>query len=1070
MADTPHIVVRASAGAGKTYALTSHYLRLMRHGATPQSILATTFTRKAAGEILHRVLHRLSEAAMHDEAAHRLGNDLRDPAMKRQDCRDMLLTVCRSLHRVCISTLDSFFNRTAQSFRLELGIPAQPRIVDRADPAATRLRAQTIEAMLTRGDPAVMLDLLKRLHHDTSQRSVTNAIDHIASSLEDVYVQAPDPELWRQYVIPPKMDDAALEASRARGEQIAATLPDKRLREAMLKSLQVARNDDWMTFINGGLGAIINKGMITYHKKPIAPDAIALIKDLIVHASAVVLTAEAQRTRATHELLAGFNGIHDDLRQTGRLLLFSELPRRLARAMADDTTFLMDMAYRMDQQVTHLMLDEFQDTSLEQWEVLRLLAEEITAHSDGSRSFYCVGDVKQAIYGWRGGCAEIFDHIESSLNLPPGARKQMNHSYRTSQIVLDAVNTVFGSLTGSPAFSTFPDVAEAWQGRFEDHSARADKPGFVELITSTKPPDSAATTSEKTPDENEQDNESDDATPTSHEQFVAEHIRQLTQDAPERSVGVLVARNSSVRLMIDLLSKLGVHASGEGGNPLTDDPAVNVVLAALTMADHPGDSAAAFAVLHSPLAEVVGLKSLDERHVAAIARHIRDMLATRGYAPLLADWTTKLAGTCDRRNLMRLTQLVDLADAYDPLATLRPTQFVDHVHATGVEEPAPAPVRVMTVHKAKGLEFDIVVLSELSRYMGKLGTDAVFIHRPEPTEPIDAVFRATRENVAKLCPRLREARQQSIARRVADDLCGLYVAMTRPRHALHMIIPPLKATLKGEISIRGWSNSTYATLLRRSLSTLGESESFEGNETLFEAGDPLWHESAGGAQPASVPAAAPTPFALNLAPPGNTSRRTLRMTSPSSLESAGRVKVADLLSLSPSRARKRGSVIHGWFELVEWIEDGQPDDGTLRQHALQNQQVEGDEVETMLADFKAMLARPGVVAALRRPTLAPGRTLDIWRERLFAAKVGDEISRGQFDRVVIQRKGDNILQATLIDFKTDRPTESGFDAAIEQYKPQMQAYRTALCVLLGVEPNAVGTSLLFVETGQRVDV
>lgn len=75
----PHEVVRASAGSGKTYALATRYLQLLHQGVSPDTILATTFTRKAAGEILERILLRLAKAAQDPAETAKLAHDLRDP-------------------------------------------------------------------------------------------------------------------------------------------------------------------------------------------------------------------------------------------------------------------------------------------------------------------------------------------------------------------------------------------------------------------------------------------------------------------------------------------------------------------------------------------------------------------------------------------------------------------------------------------------------------------------------------------------------------------------------------------------------------------------------------------------------------------------------------------------------------------------------------------------------------------------------------------------------------------------------------------------------------------------------
>src|SRR5690606_14616117 len=123
------------------------------------------------------------------------------------------------------------------------------------------------------------------------------------------------------------------------------------------------------------------------------------------------------------------------------VVLFSDLPYKLAGHMAATSDhhagdaaadLLLEIYFRLDARVQHLMLDEFQDTSLDQWAVLDPIASEVAAHVDGfaSRTFFCVGDVKQAIYGWRGGCADLLSGMVDRLSLGPGSLVTLAKSYR----------------------------------------------------------------------------------------------------------------------------------------------------------------------------------------------------------------------------------------------------------------------------------------------------------------------------------------------------------------------------------------------------------------------------------------------------------------------------------------------------------------------------------------------------------------------------------------------------------------------------------------------------------------
>jgi ATP-dependent helicase/nuclease subunit A len=124
-----HVMIRASAGTGKTYQLSNRYLGLVASGVPPEAILASTFTRKAAGEILDRVLVRLADAALNEVACRDLADALGDMSLKPARALDVLAHLVKQLHRLRISTLDSVFAQMATSFSLELGLP--PGLADR---------------------------------------------------------------------------------------------------------------------------------------------------------------------------------------------------------------------------------------------------------------------------------------------------------------------------------------------------------------------------------------------------------------------------------------------------------------------------------------------------------------------------------------------------------------------------------------------------------------------------------------------------------------------------------------------------------------------------------------------------------------------------------------------------------------------------------------------------------------------------------------------------------------------------------------------------------------------------
>lgn len=115
----PKLLILASAGSGKTYQLSNRIIGLVAKGADPQHIVALTFTRKAAAEFADSVLTKLARAATDQEAAERLREELQ---LEQVDFVEVLNRVSRSLHRITLGTMDSFFARIVRAFQYELGM------------------------------------------------------------------------------------------------------------------------------------------------------------------------------------------------------------------------------------------------------------------------------------------------------------------------------------------------------------------------------------------------------------------------------------------------------------------------------------------------------------------------------------------------------------------------------------------------------------------------------------------------------------------------------------------------------------------------------------------------------------------------------------------------------------------------------------------------------------------------------------------------------------------------------------------------------------------------------------
>lgn len=1073
----PHQVVRASAGAGKTYQLTTRYLDLLIRQQPPEQILATTFTRKAAGEVLDRVLGRLAQACADDAARQSLAQALKQKHLPQADAIAMLRALVDGLNRLAVGTIDGFFNRAARAMALDLNLPPEPRLIDEGSPLAQQMRFDAIQAVL--GEQAAaddgmttLVEMLRRLHHDTAQRSVTEAIDQIVQSLGEVYRNYPDPTLWDQLpqtgLLSQELLDMVVGDLEAMGDALPAKKDGKpyaRFQTTYGQLLANARMGRWDDVLGNGLVLKVVEGAETYDRAPITPDWHDAIRPLAVHAKSVRLQALARQTKATHQLLALFDQHYQKARYAQRMLLFSDLTHVLAKGLPGmGEAGVAELCYRMDAKVTHLLLDEFQDTSLQQWSVLEPFAQQITDNFEDSRSLFCVGDTKQAIYNWRGGCAELFEAVEQLPGVEPAT---LSRSWRSSQVVLDAVNEVFASLGENAALTPCQRAAQSWQDGYSFHEAvQADLPGHVVLQT----------TADDGGHEDDESESDDDvaAPPDAHAHFVADYIRTLTQDHPGRSVGVLMRSRKKARTLMYALRTLGVNAAEEGGNPISHTPAVAAVLAAIQFADHPGDSIAQFHVMNSPLAEVLAFDAAADP--SSIARHIRRSLMDQGYAAVITRWVQQLAPSCDATSLRRLMQLITLAEAYDESgATLRPSFFVQAVQSAKVEDASPARVRVMTIHASKGLEFDAVVLPDLDANLSSQDwRDLVVLDRDSPIDPVRGVYRRVPKALVQLTDELKHAHDQRAYEKRTEDLCLLYVAMTRARQALHLLVRPLKPNSKGKSGTAGSTNLSYAAILRQSLCADSQ-ETFAGGECLYESGSPDWSGSERSPQAAAEPQAEAEVSTrsssflrsfepIQLAPGSSESTRSWVKASPSQMHDEARVQASTLLNLKSTGGQQYGSALHAMLEQVGFVDEGVPDQAELRK-ACAPFRVPGLTSDQLAEQLHRALQQPHAQALLQRQGAD-----ELWRERRFMARLDQRLVTGSFDRVHLWHQDGKLRRAWIIDYKTDRVDDASLGRVTQRYADQLQLYRQALSAMLRLNPDAIRASLYFVGDDCLADV
>jgi len=1032
-----HVMILASAGSGKTYALTSRFVRLLALGAKPERIAALTFTRKAAGEFFDEILRKLAAAARDEAKAGELAMEIGRPELGSRDFLGLLRAMADAMHRLNLGTLDSFFARIVRAFPLELGLGGDFEVLQ--DHAARLERRRVLRRMFAHTDGGSarqdFIEAFKRATFGTEEKRLGARLDAFLDEHAETYLSAPDGGVWGQAARIWPEGNSWLAAAEGRRREAAAAALRAALPWESLEERQRRRLEDFFETLPGWTaGAPLPKPVaylvdnafkawpelseITLERKkvPLNAEASRALHDLVKGIVGAELARRLEVTQGVFAVLRGYEQVYDQaVRRAGRLtfsdvqrLLRPDTPdgaRLLTREAAAEARLFID--WRIDAQIDHWLLDEFQDTSFGQWSVLRNLIDEAVQDPTASRSFFYVGDVKQAIFAWREGDSRLFREIFNHYNAAAPERileRRLDKSYRSTPEVIAMVNRVFGDQAAMREL--FPEeTARRWSEEWRDHEgARKDFHGYAGLRHAG---DAAGR--------------------------FAETLRILQETrALERglSVAVLVQKNSTAGELADYLRREGnVPAMAESDLRVgADNPFTCAVLALLRAAAHPGDTAAWAHVKMTPLWEVWAAENRDAEEF--VVRELLGEIHQRGFERTVEAWTKKLEpmlAATDEFSRERGRQLAEAARLFDETGSRDVAEFVQFAESFTVRDAdLSAVVRVMTVHKSKGLGFDLVILPDLE------GTKLASRRRGL------AVKRAgdrTVEWVYDLPPETFFAPDPVLGGHVAtmeadacyEQLALLYVAMTRAKRAMYVITEPV-----------GTSRSiNYPRLLQETL----------GDE--WEQGEVHWFEKlvAEPAKPAS---------SLELAPVRAVPVARRSTATPSAAKTT-EVAAERLFDLEGGWAADFGKAVHELLAQVEWLNK---DDGTRWNEAWRSKGVVGREA-------LAVLKAPDLAHVWTRP---PGGSV-LWRERGFEITLDGIWLTGTFDRVVVSCDGSGRpVGATVFDFKTDRDVVGRETAAALRHLGQLSLYRRVVAVLARLPISAVAVEVVFTQSARSVSL
>lgn len=1056
---TPRLVmILASAGSGKTFSLTSRFIALLAAGAPPERIVALTFTRKAAGEFFDGILGKLAAAAGDEAEAAKLAAAIAQPGLRAADFLRLLRAMIDALHRLRLGTLDSFFAQVAQAFPFELGLAGDFEVIEGHAARLERERAlrQLFACPGAELDDAqrAFLESFKQATFGTEEKRLAARMDRFLDEKYETFLEVPPAERWGVAAQiwpagqPWSGDVAATKVASDLRRWLAGypMLDPQRARWALLAEELAAwsAGAPWGAAMEYFLGrmlpawAEIARGDVelTVERKKQRIDAAgcAVLADVIRLVAGAELARQLAMTQGVHAVLAQFDAVYSQLVRRAGKLTFGDVTRLLrpdagARGLsfagADDGRLELD--YRLDARIDHWLLDEFQDTSRGQWSVLRNLIDEVVQDPEERRTFFCVGDVKQSIYAWRDGDPTLMRDIRRYYNGSdeaegPIATQPLDASWRSGPAVIAAVNGVFGA---EPVLrELFPAAAvKRWQEEWRAHTTeRPDRSGQAALLFAA--------------DEAER------------RRCTLELLQEIEPLRRGLTCAVLTRSNDQAAEIADFLRREGgLAAVAESDLKVCTDNPVGVALLALVhAAAHPGDRFAAEHVAMTPLAAALAAEGITTR--AALSRRILGELSAGGYEPWAERWLARVPreGAFVQE---RARQFAAAAAQFDATGQRDPDEFVRFMTEYTLREPeSAAVVRVMTIHKSKGLGFDVVVLPELQGMKLDRSPSGLSLHRDGEHAP-EWVLELPKKEIVDADAVLRAHAAGAAADACYEALSLLYVAMTRAKRALFAVVERPK------------SSANFPRLLAESLGSedaavrVGARE-FTGS---WSAGDPEWFRAITPPPPAAAerglePVAAPVAV-----------RHAARRPSG---EHGGEIAAARLFERREGEALEFGSAVHALLAEVETCSPAEVDARVAAWRAAGHdgaaiEAAAGVLREPALADVWQAAAAPGTAGAVR----------EVWRERAFEVVLGDEWVTGVFDRVVVERGADGrVVAATVFDFKTDRvaPEPAAVAAAAARHRPQLALYREVLARLTGLAPAAVRADVIFTAVRARAEV
>ena len=813
----PLTVFKASAGSGKTFTLAVEYIKLLVKDPTNyQYTLAVTFTNKATQEMKTRLLSKLYGIAHSLPDADDYYNKVKEafPTLServvRSHAEEALTLLIHDYNRFRIETIDSFFQRVLRNLARELGLTANLQVMLN-DQEVEEQAVDNIISNIDNGNDPLLSWIMDFVNERMEEDKNWNVIAQIKSFGRNIFS-----DFYKNHeeALRLIMDDADFfkkytSQLRALKAKALSTMKGYAARYAAVASEHNLTDDCYShghsnvpgffenlgngNFTNGNVkmpNSYVQKGMEN-------PDAFVKKSDVNTPEAKAIrefvapLLTEAEEARK--QAIVTINSVELTLQNVNQLRLLGRIEQEVNNINTDNNDYplsntqklLNDLIDKQDSpfiyekiggQLRYIMIDEFQDTSTVQWANFKILLDDCIAHQNGS---LIVGDVKQSIYRWRNGDWQLLQNLNEHNYPEVIGEKNLDTNYRSQRNIIDFNNAFFNS-AASVLAEDAPIIQEAYKEAEVTQKVPENKPEEGLIQVKMLP------------------GKDYDHLMIAQVQNTLEQL--LSKGVPYNKIAIIVRKNKHIRLLADYFLHNPVTVNGkpqmlkmvsDEAFRLDASEAVNVIVNAMRFLTHPADL----------LTEAFLVKAYTQNETAPRQNNLETLLPPDYVHDRTSLLSMPLIDLAERLYVIFRLDRLKKQNAYvcaffDQLANYlkRHIGGIDDfleswdedlcgksIHSDSIDG-----IRLITVHKSKGLEFDNVIIPYCDWQMEKT-TDILWVeptvqpYKELPVVPVNLYPNKLKESVYATDYLAEHIKN------IIDNVNILYVAFTRASRNLFII-------------------------------------------------------------------------------------------------------------------------------------------------------------------------------------------------------------------------------------------------------------------------------------------